>query len=379
MKIKIENRLFYELLQKAYAIVPTKSSLQILSNFKIKFKDNVLEVSATDLEQSIVVSHEAEGEGFCDITVNAKKIFEIIREIQTGSIEISSDENVLIIESENGFTCKIAGTDATVFPVFPVLEKEQRCIVPISLLKTMVLKSSFAVAKEESRACLCGVFFEADSEKISMVATDGHRLGSCVYAYAQPIDSKISAIISTKSLVHLIGIVKETEKEKNIEISLSDKYIIFKTELIMLCSKLIEGTYPDYQKVVPKNNTKKAIINREMLLNAVRRVSVLSNQKTHLVKFSLENNSLEIAVMNKDIGGEAREKLPIEYNGEKLTIGFNSFYFNEILNIIMQNNIRLEMNTQISACLLFPEFEKDKQPVSTDTFLIMPLRIMEEI
>jgi DNA polymerase-3 subunit beta len=147
---------------------------------------------------------------------------------------------------------------------------------------------------------------------------------------------------------------------------------------MVLCSKLIEGPYPDYEKVIPRNNTKIAIVDKSDLQNAVKRVSVLSNNKTHLVKFSFVKDEVEIMVMNREIGGEARQKVMIDYSGEDHTIGFNASYFSEILNMITTPKLKIEMNTQISACLLFPQYEKEEDKKSDNTFLIMPLRIMEE-
>jgi DNA polymerase III subunit beta len=165
MRIKIEKSKLFDLLQKVYAFVPAKSSLQILSNIKFLFNNGKLEIAATDLDHSIRVFTMIDGEGSFEITVNARKVYDIIREIHDGIITITKDENVLIIESESGFSCKIAGTDSGSFPGFPEIKVDQECILPVSQLKTMVLKSSFAVAKDDSRAVLCGVLLEVETKK----------------------------------------------------------------------------------------------------------------------------------------------------------------------------------------------------------------------
>ena len=144
-------------------------------------------------------------------------------------------------------------------------------------------------------------------------------------------------------------------------------------------SKLLEGPYPDYSKVIPKNNPKNAIIDRNLLQLSVKRVSVLANQKTHLIKFLFSKNILEIVVSNNEIGGEARDKISIFYENDDTAIGFNSHYLLEILEIIKTDKIRIEMNTQISACLIFPVHEKEETRTSEDLFLIMPLRILDDI
>jgi DNA polymerase-3 subunit beta len=211
-----------------------------------------------------------------------------------------------------------------------------------------------------------------------MVATDGHRLGYYFHNLSTPVEQKVSSIVSQKSLLHLIRMLSSEEEEPIVHVTLGEKYILFTDTSFSLCSKLIEGPYPDYQKVIPKNNPKNAIIDRVLLQDAVRRVSVLSNRKTHLVKFSYTADTLEITVLNRDIGGEARQVVPVQYDGEDHVIGFNAQYLAEILGIINTPSVRMEMNTQISACLIFPDGDEANKNGSEELFLIMPLRIMEE-
>jgi len=379
MAILIQKKDLFDLMQKAFPIIPAKSSLQILTNFKLTFTGLNLEISATDLDHSMRASASASGDGPFDVTVNARKVFDIVRELPDGNVKLSLDENVLIIQCESGFSCKIAGSDSRDFPGFPDISSLNEFEISSSALKDMIVKSSFAVAKDESRACLCGILWEISQDKTGMVATDGHRLGSSFFNLSFPVTSKVNGIISPKSVLNLVRILDSKGGEEKIKVNMGEKYIAFSTQSLMMCSKLIEGPYPDYTKVIPRNNPKRAIIDRATLQNAVRRVSVLSNQKTHLVKFSFSKGNLEIVVLNRDIGGEAREVIPINYDDDNHSIGFNGQYFSEILDIIKTQKILLEMNTQISACLLFPEYENGADRVSDDLFLIMPLRIMEEI
>jgi len=378
MAYTIQKRKFYEIIQKAYPIIPSKSSLQILLNFKLVFNHENLEIIATDLDHSIKVRTAIKGSGKQEITVNAKKLFEIVRELHDSELTIDFDENVLIIESGGSFSCKISWADTRDFPPFPEIESISSIDLPIQQLKEMILKSSFAVSKDESRACLCGVLWEVKKNRIGMVATDGHRLGSSFYTDKFDVDNSDSFIVSPKSLLHLVRIFDVENQEGYINIQRGEKYVVLHNEDFKLCTKLIDGPYPDYEKVIPKNNPKKAKLNKTDLLDAVRRVSVLSNQKTHLVKVVFKKNILEAAVQNKDIGGEARQTVPIEYDGDEHIIGFNAQYLLEILNIIKTPIITIEMNTQISACLLFPWYEKEEDKKSDDLFLIMPLRILEE-
>jgi DNA polymerase-3 subunit beta len=378
MALSIQKKDLYDLMLKAFPIIPAKSSLQILSNFKLTYTGFHLEISATDLDHSLKVAGTATGEGPFDVTVNARKAFEIVRELPDGNISLDIDENVLSINCESGFSCKIAGADSRDFPGFPEIASSNEFEITAQVLKDMISKSSFAVAKDESRACLCGVLWEIEADKTGMVATDGHRLGSTFLNVPLNVPNPMKGIISPKSLLSLIKIMDGKSPDEKIKVNLGEKYVLFSTQSMVLCSKLIEGTYPDYTKVIPRVNPKKAVIERAVLQNAVRRVSVLSNQKTHLVKFTFTKDNLEIVVLNKDIGGEAREIIPVEYGDDSHTIGFNGQYMSEILDIMKSPKIRIEMNTQISACLMFPVKDGDEKDTSDDLFLIMPLRIMDE-
>ena len=378
MAYTINKKNFFDVIQKAYPIIPSKSSLQILLNFKLIFYPDKLEVIATDLDHSIKLNTQITGDGVHEITVNAKKLFEIVRELHEGELTVDFDENVLIIESGGSFLCRISGADTRDFPPFPEQENFNKIDISVVDLKDMIVKSSFAVSKDEARACLCGVLWIVDNDKTGMVATDGHRLGSSFYKGDFNQDERIYRIVSPKSLLHLVRILDVENKDTVIDIYIGEKYIEFRNDTLALYSKLIEGPYPDYEKVIPMNNPKNAVIERGNLLEAVRRVSVLSNQKTHLVKFIFKENDLETIVQNRDIGGEAVQHIPVKYEGEEHTIGFNATYFLEILNIIKSPSVRLEMNTQISACLIFPAYEKEDDKKSEDLFLIMPLRILDE-
>jgi DNA polymerase-3 subunit beta len=376
MALSISKQALFDLLQKTYPMIPLKSSLQILSNFRISFQKGRLEITATDLDQSMRVFTEAKGEESFDITINARRIFEIIRELPEGPIRISVEENILTLETDKTFNCKIAGVDSHDFPGFPKVTSGVSFDISSIILKTIITKSNFAVAKDESRACLAGILWEIHPTKTGMIATDGHRLGSCFINGKFSVKESISCIVSPKSVNHLVRIFDE-KNDETIKVVCNDKYIEFSKHSFTLCSKLVEGPYPDYKKVIPSNNPKEAVIDRLALLTAVKRASVLSNQKTHLVKFGFSENSLEIAVVNKEIGGEAKEKIDIDYKSDIHTIGFNAQYFNEIIEIVKTAKIKVLMNTQISACLVYPVYQKEEEKMSEDLFLIMPLRIME--
>jgi len=379
MAVIIQKKDLLDAMQKAFPVIPSKSSLQILSNFKLSYSDSTFEVAATDADHSLRVTVGAQGAGELNVTVNARKIFEIVRELPEGSVTLDLDGTVLLMESEKGFSCKIAGAGSEDFPGFPEIGSGAEFDIHSSTFHEMVRKSSFAVSRDESRAALCGILWEVASDRTGMVATDGHRLGSSFIDTPFPVTESISKIISQKSVSTLVRITDSKIQDDVVRVIFGEKYVSFSTSSFNMVSRLVEGQYPDYTKVIPRNNPKIIEADRLTLLEAIRRVSVLSSNKNHLVRLIFKPSVMDAIVMNRDIGGEARESVNIQYDGDEHTVGFNGMYFTDILDIIKTKRVRLEMNTQISACLVFPIYEDEKDKKSEDLFLIMPLRIMDEV
>ena len=378
MSINVQKKDLLEAMQKAYPIVPSKSSLMILCNFRISYADSILEVSATDVDHSLRVGVGASGDGAIDIAVNAKKIFDIVRELPEGLVTLDVDGMVLLIESEKGFSCKISGADPSDFPGVPSMEGVGFS-VDAPTLRDIVSKSSFAVAKDESRGSLSGVLWELQPDKMGMVSTDGHRLGYSFIDMNLPVGESVSRIVSQKGVSTLVRITDTDNADEILKVIIGEKYVSFSAPSFTMVSKLIDGQYPEYSKVIPKNNPRVVIADRMSMFDAVRRVSVMSNAKTNLVKLIFKNGEMEATVVNKEIGGEAQETIAVEYEGDEHIVGFNGKFFIEILDKLKTEKVRLEMNTQISACVIYPVYADDKDKVSDDLFLIMPLRILDEI
>jgi len=379
MSINVQKKDLLEAMQKAYPIVPSKSSLMILCNFRISYADSILEVLATDVDHSLRVTVGASGDGEIDIAVNAKKIFDVVRELPEGQVTVNADGMVLLLESEKGFSCKISGSDPSDFPGMPSMEGGIGFSVDASALRDIIRKSSFAVAKDESRGSLSGVLWELQPDKMGMVSTDGHRLGCSFIDMNLPVGENVSRIVSQKSVSTLVRITDTDNADEILKVVIGEKYVSFSAPSFTMVSKLIDGQYPEYGKVIPKNNPRVVVADRASMFDAARRVSVMSNAKTNLIKLIFKNGEMEAAVVNKEIGGEARESISVEYEGDEHVVGFNGKFFTEILDILKTGRVRLEMNTQISACVIYPVYADEKEKVSEDLFLIMPLRILDEI
>ncbi len=375
MSFTIRKENLIDLIQKTYPVIPSRTSLQVLYNFKMSFFSDRLEIIASDLDNFVKASTEISGVGEAEIAVNAKKLFEIVREMSDDLIVIDIEDNALIINNSSGFTCRIMGVDLREFPHFPEVSYSENYTIATKEFSTLVAKSSFAVSRDESRACLCGVLWEASKDRTGMVATDGHRLGASFINFAVGADESVSVIIPPRSLNTILK-TSELSGAESLSFSVSEKHIIFRIENFTLSTKIIDGPYPDYEKGIPKEFSKTATITRSDLYNAVKRVSVLSNKKTQLVKLVYSDNMVTISASNRDIGGEAKQSLPVEYSGEEHTIGFNSAYLLEILTIMKSEKVRIDMNSQVSAAILRP-LNSEKVVEADDVYLIMPLRIFE--
>jgi len=377
MAVSIQRKDLFEAMQKAFPVIPSKSSLTILSNFKLSYDNGEFEVAATDADHSLRVTVKAQGSSQFNVTVNAKKIFEIVGKLKEGTVTLDLDGTVLLLDCE-GFNSKIAGADISDFPGVPETGGGAEFDIHSSTFHELVRKSSFAVSRDESRAALCGILWEVASDKTGMVATDGHRLGSSFINTPFPVTDSISKIISQKSVSTLVRIT-DAKNDEVVRVTIGEKYISFNTNSFSMVSRLVEGQYPDYTKVIPRNNPKIITADRVDLLDVIRRVSVLSSNKNHLVKLTFKPGVMEAVVVNRDFGGESNESVTVDYDGDEHTVGFNGIYFTDILDIVKTKKVRLEMNTQISACLVFPIYEDEKDKKSDDLFLIMPLRIMDEV
>ncbi|MCL2219217.1 MAG: DNA polymerase III subunit beta [Chitinispirillia bacterium] len=378
MSVLIQKKDLCEAMQKAIPVVPNKTALLILSNFKLSYSDSELEIMATDADHSLRVTAPASGDGNLEITVNARKILDQVKELPEGELKLYLDGLVLIMETERGLY-KIAGAAPDDFPGIPTVENGVELDMGIFALRDMIQKSAFAVAKDETRIFLSGVLWELSSDKAGMVATDGHRLGYSFIGMNLPVNDTISKIVSHKSVQMLLRITDAKSQDEQLKVVIGDKYVSFSTQAFTMVSRLVEGQYPDYNKVIPKNNPKIVIADRVALLDVVRRVAVLASQKSHLIHLRFKEGAMEATVMNREIGGEAREVIDVQYTGEEHLMGINGQFLSEVLGIVGTKNVRLEMNTQISACLIFPEYNDEKDKISDDLFLLMPLRIMDDI
>ncbi len=382
MKVLISRSSLFDGLLRVISVVPQKPTLPVLTNFLIRAGEGKLSISGTDMDVAITTSIDCSVEGEGSITVNAKRFLDIIRELPEGNVNLTIEDDRITIDFKNGESSIMGGSSEG----YPAI-KESIDGVSVNLsgydFIEMSEKTSYSVSVDRTRMALTGVYFKVSPENVIMVATDGHHLS--LYEKKIEIDTEndVEVIIPPKTLHHVTRIFSSGVDIKKIIVS--ENTILFDLDNTVVFSKLIEGPYPNFWKVIPVDNSKKVIVQKEKLAAAVRRVSVLSNSITHLLNLSVSSGSLELTTANADIGGEAREGISIAYDGEPIIAGYNSHFIKDILKKIDSDDVLFEMESTADPCIIKPVEKEEKSEESDKTdahkksgnyfFLIMPLRL----
>lgn len=370
MKFSISKSRLAGYLQQVLQVVPTKSTLPILSNVLIEALDNRLKISATDLDISITSTFECKVSRKGATALPARILFDIIKELPEADITIEAGANRIEIKIPNG-SYKIAAISADDFPKLPAVNTKKEIRIAGGELVDMIRKTSFACSEDDTRPALNGVLWQTRGDRMQMVATDGHRLAKTAVDNSRMKGMYDDVIIPPKVLNLIPKFLHQEDQE--IGIIFGENNIVFNLSDIILTSRLIEGPYPNFEQVIPEKNDKRLQISREDLYGAVRRVSILSNALTRQVKFSLANNTLTLSSANADVGGEGMEEIECDYQGEPIEMGYNANYIGNILEKIDSNEVVIELSSTVSAGVIYnPEVSKNDY-----LCLIMPLRLAE--
>jgi DNA polymerase-3 subunit beta len=367
MKLKIKKEEIQHALQSIQGIVDKKTTMPILSHFLLK-ADKEASIMATDLDIALKGPLKAEILKKGSLCIPARKLFEIAKEVD-GDISLETQDNNWIKVTSGKSTFKLMGLPEEDFPALPEMEKSEELNISADTLKTMIEKTIYATGESDTRYTLNGLLmhFKPVKNKIELkiVGTDGHRLS----VIAVNIDGKISEekklILPKKAAIELRKLIEGSSE--NITIYINKNHIFFSTDHIILTSRLIEGTYPNYEQVVPKDNEKKVIIDKVAFLKALRRTSIMSRERTNAVRLDLEDSKITLISMNPDIG-EAREELAAQYKGEQMSIGYNARYLMDILHAMEGESVSLELQEPLSPTLLLEADNKDYKCV------VMPMR-----
>jgi DNA polymerase-3 subunit beta len=369
MKFTISKPAFQDLLQVVLSAVPSKSTLPILSNVLIQADKEGLTLMATDLDISIRTKGEAEVKTAGSVTVPAKRIGEIVRELPDTDVHVELKDKKIHLACGNG-SFVIVCMDPEDFPQLPQVDADKTVSLDTDILEKAVRRTAYAVSSDESRQMLTGVLLQFKGGELRMVGTDGHRLAKATFKGAFTGLEGRDLIIPPKALNQVVRLASGHAKVK---LSVSKNFAVFEVGATTIYSRLIDGNFPNYEQVIPKNNTKTFDVKREDLMSVLRRVSILADGVTRQVKMSLKPERVEFSVSTADVG-EGREPIGIAYTGEPVDIGFNAAYLLEAMRTMSGDAVRFSVNTSTSPGVMIPvEGGKDEELVC----LVMPLRLAE--
>ena len=339
MKLKTEKEPLAKAIQTFQNVISTKATLPILSNFLMETQKGKIHMAATDLDVGISLSLPVEIAEEGSITIPAKRFFDIVRDLPEGQIDITVRKNNSIsIETQKCFF-KLMGLPKEEFPKLPKLHEKESITLNQQLLKNMLTLTHFAVSREETRYILNGVLFVAKGKSIKLVATDGRRLALIEKALELPGDFKKEVIVPVKAIQELI---RNLQDEDEVKIAFGENQISFQFDNMVLVSRLIEGQFPNYEQVIPKEGKDKIRIDREKFLGAAKRVSILTSPDSQSIKIDLFKDKLIFSKNSPDMG-EAREEIDIEHKGQEFSVGFNPQYLIEALKNLKDQDISLEL------------------------------------
>jgi len=371
MELVVKKNDLLRELQLFQGIVERKNTIPILANVLMEARENEIRMLATDLEVALRSRCDAAVEKGGTLTLPAKKLFEIVKALPETDVRIAEDKNGVKVAADR-FDSRMQTLPKEDFPAVPEASGATSATLPRAALKEMVAKTQFAITGEDTRFFLNGALFILGGSEMSLVATDGHRLALVKVDRKGGKPSKegeeIRAILPRKTLWELGKLL--TDGDGDIGYERGENHLFFDVGGRMLISRMIDGQFPAYERVIPKGNDKHIEFERDRLTNAVKRVALLSNERSRAVKFQIDKGKVEIASSSPEFG-EAKEILMVEYSGTPVTICFNAQYVLDFLGVVETDSVGLEFKDEMSQAVM--------KPIGAEgydyTYVIMPMRV----
>ena len=352
MNLNINNSVLFPALSKVAGVVDPRPTLAILANVLLNVGPDGLRLTTTDMEVELTASIDGNFGPAGDITIPARKLFDICRALpETAEISLVVDGERVNVSSERS-RFSLLSLPAQEFPLVEPAETEVKLTISQKVFKSLLEQTAFAMAKQDVRYYLNGVLLEAQQDRLRAVATDGHRLALCDVDVAIPTEVSRQLILPRKGVQELLRLVGESDAE--MQIVMSKNQVRITVEKYVFTSKLIDGKYPDYNRVIPELSENVVLAEREPLKQSLSRASILSSDKYRGVKITLEQNKLRALVHSPD-QEQAEDEIDVEYAGDNLEVGFNVTYLHDAVNIIQTDKVRLSVSSPKSGCLVLPE------------------------
>jgi DNA polymerase-3 subunit beta len=363
MELQLARDPFLRALQLVQNLVEPRQTLPILANVLIEAQENTLRVAATDLEVGARVTVPATITRPGAITLAARKLLELVRELPAQPVTLKLQENGWVQLLCGTATFRLVGLPAEEYPPIETGEADAWVTVDAARLRAMLARTSFAMSQDESRPFLNGLYLLVRKGELRLVATDGHRLA--LARTGVEADAEMSGIVPRKAVLE-IGRVLGGSEEATLAVRENQFYL--RTPGFALASKLVEGTFPSYEQVLPKGHPRRVTVEREALMSALRRVSVVADDRTRPIRFTVGPNAVRLSASSQELG-EAEEVLPAECGGEELTIGFNTRYILDALAPMEGDRVVIELKDPLSPGVFKSGADEDHLCV------IMPMRI----
>lgn len=369
MKVTVERAELQKKLSDIQNIVEKKNTMPILSHFLLVAEQGGSYITATDLETafkepiSLTVGEDGK------VCVPAKKLFEIVREMDDEVVLESADAKWLKVKSGKS-SFRLACLPFEEFPVWPSLAESgaaEEMELDSALLLEMIDKTLYAAGESDTRYVLNGLLFNIKPDgSLTVVGTDGHRLALSKKTIGSKPKEEKRVIFSRKSLSELRRFL--SDEQKTVKLLIGKNHVLFTIDAIQFLTRLIEGTYPNYEQVIPANSDKTLLLDRQTFAKSLRRVSIMSRERSSAVKVDIGDNSLSISASNPDVG-EAKDEFGVEYNGDPLTLAFNARYILDALGVMDSEKIMLKLNEPLSPTLIMEDGREDYK------YVVMPMRL----
>ncbi len=370
MKFIVSSTFLLKQLQVLGGVINNSNTLPILDNFLFELDNSSLTISASDLETTMSSTIDVESDSKGSIAIPAKLLLEILKTFPEQPLTFIVEDNNIIEISSNFGKYALAYANGEEFPKAVALENPSSTTLSSDILASAISKTIFAAGNDDLRPVMSGVFFQFSTESLTFVATDAHKLVK--YTRNDVSASETAEFIMPKKPLNLLkGILAGIDDTITIEYNDTNAKFTFDNS-VLIC-RLIDGKYPNYEAVIPKENPNKLVIDRTLFLNSVRRVSIFSNKTTHQIRLKIAGAELNVSAEDIDYSNKAEERLTCDYQGDDMQIGFNSRFLSEMLSNLNANEVQLEMSLPNRAGILTPIDGLDEG--EHITMLVMPVML----
>ncbi len=359
-------------LQLCQGVVEKRSTIPILSNVLLRAEDGRLQMAATDLDVTILSSCPARITTPGGVTIEAKRLFDIVRSLPDEDVHITLQENNSLLIDSGTAKFRLLGLPAEDYPTLPTVNVTEFYDIPLDELKTMVAKVKFAITHEETRFQLNGALLKVLPTKMEMVATDGHRMALINFPQGSNGKAKeLTILVPRKAMEEIMRL--ESGEDGTVRFGVSENHLFFEAAERRLLARMIDVNFPNYMEVIARDNDRKVLVDRERLLATIRRISLVANERTRAVRFDFAPGKLTVSSTNPELG-DARETVPIDYAGNPFFVGLNAAYVTDFLSAVDTQQVSLDLKDENSQCIGRPS-SNDADLAYEYLYVVMPMRL----